>query len=511
MATSTACIPTSASGLRAYPGSMGAQIIANSWGRYLRRRAMRSPSTPHTRSPWWAMLRLSSMTTRSSESSMRAPRRISPPERWTEPPPPATTSTSSQRTAQAHGKFVCTAGRWPREPITPHTRQSQSMITEDTNGEGYALITGASAGLGAEFARQLAAMGHHLILVARREDRLQALAAGLTEQHGVTCQIIVADLNDEGAGKHIADTCQSGGWTVNWLVNNAGVAGPDLLQDRDWAAQQTFFQLMMLSVADLCHRFIPGMVDRGYGRVINVASVAARVPRSGGCNYGPAKAYLVALSEELNLTVAAKGVHVSAICPGFTHTDFHETAGLMEMKNNMAKWLWYDADVVVRDAIRGVEAAKPVVVSGRLYRWLDPIFQSVWTRRLLRIKARPEWGGPPQAEHVPWLTQVFHGAPEAPSSAHRRRDHPLVAVWHGPSRLIGSLRRDCHWRRHRRHSLRTVRRVGWCACAVDREKPRPGGHPVLVNRSDCRRRDGIPEAVGYQRYASGALWWLHAH
>ena len=264
------------------------------------------------------------------------------------------------------------------------------MITEGTNGEGYALITGASAGLGAEFARQLAAMGQNLILVARREHRLQALAAELTEQHGVTCQIIVADLNDEDAGKHIADTCQSRGWTVNWLVNNAGVAGPDLLQDRDWAAQQTFFQLMMLSVADLCHRFIPGMVNRGYGRVINVASVAARVPRSGGCNYGPAKAYLVALSEELNLTVAARGVHVSAICPGFTHTDFHETAGLMEMKNNMAKWLWYDADVVVRDAIRGAEAAKPVVVSGRLYRWLDPIFQSVWTRRLLRIKARPE-------------------------------------------------------------------------------------------------------------------------
>ena len=264
------------------------------------------------------------------------------------------------------------------------------MITEDTNGGGYALITGASAGLGAEFARQLAAMGHHLILVARREDRLQALAAGLTEQHGVTCQIIVADLNDEDAGKHIADTCQSGGWTVNWLVNNAGVAGPDLLQDRDWAAQQTFFQLMMLSVADLCHRLIPGMVDRQYGRVINVASVAARVPRSGGCNYGPAKAYLVALSEELNLTVAARGVHVSALCPGFTHTDFHETAGLMDMKNNMAKWLWYGADIVVRDAIAGVERGRPVVISGRLYRWLDPIFQSVWTRPFLRIRARPE-------------------------------------------------------------------------------------------------------------------------
>ena len=264
------------------------------------------------------------------------------------------------------------------------------MTANVADGETYALITGASAGLGAEFARQLAAKGNNLILVARREDRLQALATGLAEQNGVTCEIIVADLNDEGAGKHIADTCQSAGWTVNWLINNAGVAGPDLLQDRDWAAQQTFFQLMMLAVADLCHRFIPGMVDRGYGRVINVASVAARVPRSGGCNYGPAKAYLVALSEELNLTVAALGVHVSAICPGFTHTDFHEAAGLMEMKNNMAKWLWYDADIVVRDAIRGVEAAKPVVISGRLYRWLDPIFQSVWTRRLMRIRARPE-------------------------------------------------------------------------------------------------------------------------
>jgi short-subunit dehydrogenase len=206
----------------------------------------------------------------------------------------------------------------------------------------------------------------------------------------VGCEIIVADLSDPGAGERVATRCLDAGWQVAWLVNNAGVAGPDLLKDRDWSAQNRFFQLMMLSVADLCHRLIPQMVARGHGRVVNVASVAARVPRSGGCNYGPAKAYLVALSEELNLTVATLGVHVSALCPGFTHTDFHETAGLMEMKNNMANWLWYDADVVVRDAIKGVEAGKPVVVSGRLYRWLDPIFQSVWTRRLLRIKARPE-------------------------------------------------------------------------------------------------------------------------
>ncbi len=267
---------------------------------------------------------------------------------------------------------------------------SPAPDAEISAADGFALITGASAGLGEEFARQLAALGKDLILVARREDRLSALAETLINNFGVRVEVIVADLSRSDAAESIARQCAAAGWHVDWLINNAGIAGPDLLQDRDWSDQRSFFQLMMLSVADLCHRLIPAMTQRGYGRVINVASVAARVPRSGGCNYGPAKAYLVALSEELNLTVAAQGVYVSALCPGFTHTDFHKTAGLLDMKNNMAKWLWYDADIVVRDAIRGVEAGKPVVVSGRLYRWLDPIFQSVWTRRFLRLRARPE-------------------------------------------------------------------------------------------------------------------------
>lgn len=255
---------------------------------------------------------------------------------------------------------------------------------------GYALITGASAGLGAEFARQLAARGYPLILVARRRDRLEALANELSASHGLPVEVIAADLMQPDAPADIARQCEQAGWQVDFLVNNAGIAGPDLLKDRDWQQQAAFFQLMMTACAALCHLFVPAMVERGFGRVINIASVAGRVARSGGCNYGPAKAYLVALSEELNLTVAASGVHVCALCPGFTHTDFHETAGLSAMKAGMPRWLWYDADVVVRDGIKAVEAGKPVMVSGRLYRWLDPLFQSVWTRRLFRIKARPD-------------------------------------------------------------------------------------------------------------------------
>ncbi len=255
---------------------------------------------------------------------------------------------------------------------------------------GYALITGASAGLGAEFARQLAAKGWNLVLVARRQERLTAAATSLSTEFGIAAETIVADLSDPAAPAAIEAACTEQGWQIDWLINNAGIAGPDLLVDRDWSEQRDFFQLMMLSIAELCHRFIPNMLERGYGRVINIASVAGRIPRSGGSNYGPSKAYLVALSEDLNLTCAARGVNVSALCPGFTHTDFHETAGLMKMKNGMPKWMWYDADVVVRDGIRAVEAGKPVMVSGRLYRWLDPLFQSVFTRRLFRVKARPD-------------------------------------------------------------------------------------------------------------------------
>jgi len=261
---------------------------------------------------------------------------------------------------------------------------------EGSADKGYALITGASAGLGAEFARQLAGAGWNLVLVARREDRLRQLAVELNAEFGVQVQTCSADLGDPDAPAALERFCHEQGLQIDWLVNNAGIAGPDLLTDRDWSEQRDFFQLMMLSIAELCHRFIPAMASRGFGRVINVASVAGRIPRSGGCNYGPSKTYLIALSEELNLTVAGQGVHVSALCPGFTHTDFHETAGLSEMKAGMPKWLWYGADVVVRDSIRGVESGRPVVISGRLYRWIDPLFQSVLTRRLFRIKARPD-------------------------------------------------------------------------------------------------------------------------
>jgi len=252
-----------------------------------------------------------------------------------------------------------------------------------------ALITGASAGLGSEFARQLAARGCNLVLIARRIDRLTALGETLSTQHGIHVKCIAADLSRPEAAAEVTAEIATADISIDYLINNAGIAGGDLLGDEAWADHQQFCQLMMVSVLEMCHRIIPGMRQRGFGRVINVASVAGRIPRMGGCLYGPSKAYLVALSEDLAVTLHGSGVQVCALCPGFTHTEFHATAGLQEMKDKMPGWLWYDADVVVREGLRAVEKGTPVYLSGRLYRWLDPFLQSVITRRLFRPKSRP--------------------------------------------------------------------------------------------------------------------------
>lgn len=250
-----------------------------------------------------------------------------------------------------------------------------------------ALITGASAGLGVEFARQLAARGFDLLLIARREDRLKEVAREIGEKHGNAIHCFAADLSQRSAPAEIADFARESRLEIDYLVNNAGSAGPHLLQEPDWNVQAEFLELMMLSVAQMCHHFIPPMRERGHGRVINVSSFAGRIARPAGAHYGPSKAYLIALSEELALDLKGSGVHVSALCPGFTHTEFHERAGLMEMKRGLPGWMWYEAETVVREGIEAVEQGRAIMISGRLYRWLDPLAQSVWTRPIFKALA----------------------------------------------------------------------------------------------------------------------------
>jgi short-subunit dehydrogenase len=135
----------------------------------------------------------------------------------------------------------------------------------------------------------------------------------------------------------------------------------------------------------MCHEFIPGMLERGFGRVINVASVAGRMTVNGDYSYGPTKAYLIALSKGLASSCRDRGVHVMALCPGFTHTEFHESDKLTTMKKATPNFIWYDADVVIREGLAALEKGKDEYTSGRLYRFLVPILRQRWTRGLLSL------------------------------------------------------------------------------------------------------------------------------
>lgn len=239
----------------------------------------------------------------------------------------------------------------------------------------------------------MAARGLDLVLVARRGDRLASLAEELRHAHGVQVQTITADLSDPAAPAQIEQTLAgtaASAAPLHWLINNAGSGGADLLRHRNWVDHRDFLQLMMLSVAELCHRLLPGMAERGYGRVINVASVAGRIALPSGANYGPSKAYLIALSEELAQSFGGTDVNVTALCPGFVHTEFHETPELAAAKAGTPRWIWYRAERVVRDGLRGCERGAPIVVSGPLYRWLDLLLLHGWTRPLVRRLTRSD-------------------------------------------------------------------------------------------------------------------------
>lgn len=232
------------------------------------------------------------------------------------------------------------------------------------------LITGASAGIGAAFARAYAQRGADLVLTARRAERLEALAASLKQSHNTTCTIIAADLADPAAPAALI--AQAG--ALDGLVNNAGYGLPGAYANTTWDDQAAFIQVMMTAPAELCHRVLPGMLERGYGRIINVASLAGIVPGGAGHTlYGASKAFMIKMSQSLAAECAGSNVHVSALCPGFTYSEFHDVNGTRESVSQMPSWMWQTAEQVVEEGLAAVEAGEPVHVSGfanRRLAWL---------------------------------------------------------------------------------------------------------------------------------------------
>ena len=252
------------------------------------------------------------------------------------------------------GLRVCLRSRTREHGMTPKTSPKTS---------GHALVTGASSGIGAAIAREYANRGIPLILTARRIERLESLAIELGTKVDVV--VLAADLADPAAPAALHAEVVARGLHVAHLVNNAGYGVPGRYLSSDWRTHADFLQVMVAAVCELTHRFLPAMEAAGHGRIVNVASLAGLVPASAGHTlYGAAKSFLIRFSESLALEVAERGVHVCALCPGFTYTEFHDVNGMRERVSKLPKLLWLDADQVARIGLDAVERGRTRCVTG---------------------------------------------------------------------------------------------------------------------------------------------------
>jgi short-subunit dehydrogenase len=233
------------------------------------------------------------------------------------------------------------------------------------------VITGASGGIGEALARRLAAAEPQaLVLVARRADKLAALAPDLRQAHGHRVEVVSLDLEQPGAAAELLRQVAALGLGIDTLVNNAGFGINDPFADMPLERIQGMMQLNMVALTELCHGVLPGMRERGYGRIINIASVAAFQACPRFAVYGATKSYVLMFSEALAAEEKRNGIRVTAVCPGATDTSFHEVAG---NKGTLAARLMDSPDLVARSTLRASNGGRRVVVTGLMNKPL-PLF-----------------------------------------------------------------------------------------------------------------------------------------
>jgi short-subunit dehydrogenase len=252
-----------------------------------------------------------------------------------------------------------------------------------------AVVTGASSGIGAAFARQLAARGDDLVLVARDVARLDEYAQQLRDGYGVAVEVLGADLSTTEGCDRVADRLTDPGRPVELLVNNAGLSLNTPFLRSTPEKETRLLHVNVHAVMRLTLAVLPGMTERGHGGVINVSSVSGFSAAMPGSTYPASKAWVTNFSESIAHSVAPFGVRVLALCPGYTRTEFHRRANIDMSKT--PNWLWLDADRVVRDALRDLRRGKLVSVPALRYKVV------VWgmrhlPRRLLQTVARDTRG-----------------------------------------------------------------------------------------------------------------------
>ncbi|WP_072806902.1 SDR family NAD(P)-dependent oxidoreductase [Rhodococcoides yunnanense] len=243
-----------------------------------------------------------------------------------------------------------------------------------------AVVTGASSGIGEEIARELTRRGHGVVLIARREDKLRALA----EELGDRAHVLPADLSNRSERAGLLGRIESLGLTPDILVNNAGLSTLGAVASSDPDAELNMIEVDVASVADLCSRFLPGMTARGRGAVLNVASTAAFQPLPGQAGYAACKAFVLSYTQSLVGELKGTGVSATALCPGPVDTGFGEAAGFSKEDADAAlpSVMWISPDVVARTAVDAMDRGRMVAIPGAVNR-VTSIFASIAPRKLL--------------------------------------------------------------------------------------------------------------------------------
>ncbi|HEY3949569.1 SDR family NAD(P)-dependent oxidoreductase [Phenylobacterium sp.] len=254
-------------------------------------------------------------------------------------------------------------------------------VSRGSSGRPLALITGASAGIGAAFARAYAARGHDLALVARRAERLEALAGELSAAHGIEAFAVPADLAAWEARDGVLGAVAARGRHVDVLVNNAGFSIAQSFAGVPWERQRDFLMTLVVNACGLAHGVIPGMVERGRGSIINVASLTAFAPGVAGHSLYPgAKSLAVKWSQSLAAELGDKGIRVTAVCPGFTLTEFAEANGTKQVMDQASRRFFQTAEQVVEETLAANARGKVVLVPG----WHNKVAVAI-------LKATPEF------------------------------------------------------------------------------------------------------------------------
>lgn len=258
---------------------------------------------------------------------------------------------------------------------------------------GTAVITGASAGIGATFAGKLAAQGYDLILVARRKDMLESFGARLTGEFEVRVDTITADLASDTGIAVVEERIKSIN-NLTLLINNAGFGTIGMFAESDFQKQLDMNRVHITATFRLCRAVLPNMIANRQGAIVNVSSISAFLTGPGSVTYSATKAYLNSFSASLDAEVREHGLQVQALCPGFTRTEFHEVGDFEGFdRSEIPDWLWLSADRVVDESLRGLKKRQVVVIPGFRYRLIvrllrNPLLKGMVHRKVERKRQR---------------------------------------------------------------------------------------------------------------------------